>query len=83
MGIGAPSSCATYHIQTRSRTRVFAVFEAKDTPTNLHIALDCFREQIISLQSFIWRLVLRCSYDQMAHPDHWLQWEEVPAVLVR
>ena len=53
--------CNVPHPNSIQNTCVFAVFEAKDTPTNLHIALDRYREQITSLQSFIWRLVLRCT----------------------
>ena len=36
-------------------TCVFAVFEANNTPTNLHVALDRFKSQITSLQSTVWR----------------------------
>ena len=36
-------------------TCVFAVFEAKDTPTNLHLGLDHFRSEINSLQLTVWR----------------------------
>ena len=36
-------------------TCVFAIFEAKDTTTNLHVALDRFKGQIKSLQSTVWR----------------------------
>ena len=34
---------------------VFTVFEAPDTISNLHIALARYKEQVIQLQSLIWR----------------------------
>ena len=36
-------------------TCVFAVFEARDTPTNLHVALSPFQDQVSSLQGMMWR----------------------------
>ena len=37
-------------------TCVFAVFDAKDTTTNLHIALDRFRDDIDSVNSeTVWK----------------------------
>ena len=36
-------------------TYVFAVFEAPDTPANLHIALDRYKDQVEQLQSTSWR----------------------------
>ena len=37
-------------------TCIFAVFDAKDTTTNLHIALDCFRDDINSVNSeTVWK----------------------------
>jgi len=41
--------------QTQCRARVFAVFEAGDSPTNLHIALKRYQTQIQSLQEAKWR----------------------------
>ena len=39
-------------------TCVFAVFEARDSPSNLHIALDRYNEQIRALQTTEWRYEL-------------------------
>ena len=36
-------------------TCVFAIFEARDSTTNLHIALDRYKEQISVLQTMEWR----------------------------
>ena len=36
-------------------TCVFSVFEATDSPLNLHIALDRYADQIHQLQSTSWR----------------------------
>ena len=38
-------------------TCVFSVFEARDTPVNLHIALHRYHEQIESLKNTTWRQV--------------------------
>ena len=36
-------------------TCVFAVFNASDSTTNLHVALDRYKEQIDTLQTLKWR----------------------------
>ena len=36
-------------------TCVFSVFEAVDTVTNLHVALDRYKDQITELQKTQWR----------------------------
>eukprot|EP00731_Ephydatia_muelleri_P028813 Em0020g457a len=36
-------------------TCVFCCFEAGDTVTNLHIALDCYKDQVAHLQGMKWR----------------------------
>ena len=36
-------------------TCVFAIFEARDSSTNLHVALDRYQEQIRHLQTLEWR----------------------------
>ena len=36
-------------------TCVFAIFDAKDTTTNLHVALDCFRDEVENLDGTIWK----------------------------
>ena len=36
-------------------TCVFAIFEAKDTTTNLHVALDRFKDDIGSLSETQWK----------------------------
>ncbi|KAL5502912.1 hypothetical protein EMCRGX_G009770 [Ephydatia muelleri] len=36
-------------------TCVFCCFEADDTVTNLHIALDCYKDQVAHLQGMQWR----------------------------
>ena len=36
-------------------TCVFAVFEARDSSTNLHIALDRYKNQISNLQTMQWK----------------------------
>lgn len=37
-------------------TCVFSIFEADDSATNLHVALDRYKPQIESLQGMKWRL---------------------------
>ncbi len=49
------SRYATLRVRILFRIPVFAIFEATDIPTNLHVALDHFKEQITSLQSTLWR----------------------------
>ena len=39
-------------------TCVFSCFEASDSITNLHIALDRFKEEIADLNGMIWRCVI-------------------------
>ena len=36
-------------------TSVFTSFEAPDTTTNLHITLTRYKEQVVQLQSMMWR----------------------------
>ena len=43
------------HPNSVQNTCVFCIFEAKDTPTNLSVALERFKRQITSLQSTEWR----------------------------
>jgi hypothetical protein len=37
---------------------LFSVFKAPDTPSNLHLALDRYKEDIDELQQSTWRLLL-------------------------
>ena len=56
-------------------TSVFTAFEAPDTVTNLHIALERYKDQVIQLQSLTWRYNIQnvplCTYIHT-----YLQWEE-------
>ncbi len=36
-------------------THVFCCYEAGDTATNLHVALDCYRDQVKELLSTTWQ----------------------------
>ena len=47
--------CNTPNPNSVQNTVVFSVFEAKDTPVNLHIALDRYHEQVEALQKQSWR----------------------------
>ena len=38
-----------------NNTCVFTVFNASDTPTNVHVALSRYRDSVSSLQSLQWR----------------------------
>ena len=40
---------------SKKNTCVIAMFEASDTVTNLHIALDRYSEQVADLQQLVWR----------------------------
>ncbi len=40
---------------SKQNTCVFAMFEAPDTLTNLHIALDRYSDQVSELQRLQWR----------------------------
>ena len=40
---------------SKKNTCVTAMFEASDTITNLHIALDRYSEQVSELQRLLWR----------------------------
>ena len=42
-------------------TCVFSCFEASDSMTNLHIALDRFKEEIADINGMSWRLVIACN----------------------
>ena len=41
-----------------SNTCVFTAFQAPDTLTNLHVALDRYKEQLDDLQMSLWRLTV-------------------------
>ena len=41
--------------QLSSEHYCFSIFEASDSLTNLHVALDHYNEQIMQLQSTLWR----------------------------
>ena len=43
------------HPNSIDNTCVFSVFEAVDTVTNLHVALDRYKDQITELQKTQWR----------------------------
>jgi hypothetical protein len=47
--------CNTVNPNSPQNTCVFSIFEAPDTYTNVWIALDRFREQILSLETHTWR----------------------------
>ena len=47
--------CNVEHPNSPSNTRAFCVFEAADTPTNLRIALDRFRDQVNNLGAMTWQ----------------------------
>ncbi len=47
--------CNVRNPNSVQNTCVFAVFQAPDTSTNLHVALDRFTDQIASLQRAMWR----------------------------
>ena len=56
-------SCMKVHAQlynvptpnSPKNTSVFTVFEAPDTITNLHITLERYKDQVVQLQSLMWR----------------------------
>lgn len=52
--------CNTPSPNSVHNTLVFSIFEAKDTPTNLHIALDRYSTQVDTLQELTWRYI--CIY---------------------
>ena len=66
-------SCMKVHAQlcnvsvpnSPKNTSVFTAFEAPDTITNLHIALTRYKEQVIQLQSLMWRR--QCIHVHSAH----------------
>jgi hypothetical protein len=43
------------HPNAVTNTCVFAAFEAADTATNLHVALDQYMSQVTDLQRLVWR----------------------------
>jgi len=45
-------------------TCVFSVFNASDTPTNLHIALARYQDQISNLTTLQWRYMYGCIADR-------------------
>ena len=47
--------CNAPRANSVQNTCVFSVFEARDSPSNLHIALDRYHNQIGELQSTEWR----------------------------
>ena len=47
--------CNTPNPNSVQNTVVFSVFQAKDTPVNLHIALDRYYAQVDALQKQSWR----------------------------
>lgn len=49
--------CNTPNPNSVQNTVVFSVFEAKDTPVNLHVALDRYHDQVDTLQKHSWRYV--------------------------
>ena len=42
-------------------TFVVAIFEGRDSSSNLHIALDQYRDQIFNISGCTWRLENKCS----------------------
>ena len=56
-------SCMKVHAQlcnvllpnSPKNTSVFTAFEAPDTAVNLHIALSRYQDQVLQLQSLMWR----------------------------
>ena len=50
--------CNVARPNSLQNTCVFAVFEARDSPANLHVALDRYCEQVRSLQSSEWRYIM-------------------------
>ena len=46
------------HPNSVTNTCVFTAYEANDSVSNLHIALDRYKAQIDDLQKFVWRYVL-------------------------
>ena len=50
--------CNTLNPNSVQNTYVFTVLEAKDTPLNLHIALDLYHAQVESLMNTTWRQVI-------------------------
>ena len=50
--------CNTLNPNSVQNTCVFTVLEAKDTPVNLHIALDRYHVQVESLMNTTWRQVI-------------------------
>lgn len=49
---------------------VFAIFEARDSPTNLHIALDRYEIQIRALQTLQWRYAYTYMYNSIIINSH-------------
>ena len=47
--------CNVLRPNSVQNTCVFSVFEAKDSLTNLHVALDRYTDQIKHLQTTLWR----------------------------
>ena len=50
------------HPNSVHNTCVFAVFAASDSITNLHVALDRYKDQLTALQKTQWRLELNIVY---------------------
>ena len=51
-------------------TCVFCCFAAGDSVTNLHIALDRFRDQVKELQGMKWRKWLNLTKSSKLHQSH-------------
>ena len=50
--------CNTRQSNSSKNTFVFCLFQAGDSPTNLHIALDRYRHQLEEINATIWKYVL-------------------------
>ena len=46
--------CNVLQPNSVQNTCVFSAFEAKDSPTNLHVALDHYSDQMKQLQAILW-----------------------------
>ena len=49
--------CNTHTSNGSRNTFVFSLFEAGDSPTNLHIALDRYRHQFEEISATVWKYV--------------------------
>lgn len=54
--------CNVVHPNAPTNTCAFCVFEAPDTYTNLHIALDRYRDQIDELESHTWGKLIKTDH---------------------